>query len=759
MTYIIQRLTFIGLSLLFAAQLFVAHSVAEPQCQSCHEKQVNDWRQSHHYFAMNEASAESVAGDFSNKEMPYQSGTLTLIKNDEGYWLVTKDNKGQASREKIRYTFGYYPLQQYMVADGRGGYQFIPLAWDSRAKDEGGQRWFVLHPDQQAHDEFHPSQMGQNWNHMCADCHSTDFEKNYAAKTNQFASSFSRINVSCAACHGDATSHLAWANGDSESNSKNKGFEKSLSKSVSGFEQASNGKLKPVSERQPSAQVAVCATCHSRRTQLQDRDPAASFYDTYSPALITEPLYFNDGQVRDETYVWGSFLQSKMFKAGVTCTNCHNPHSGQLVRSGNQTCTQCHATNVFDDVSHHGHTNTGPQTQCVNCHMPETTFMQVDSRRDHSFRVPRPDLTEQTGAPNACNSCHDDKSAQWATKAILSWHPDSSIIGSAHYAQTFHTSERRLPDASQLLSRIAQDNQYNDIVRASALARLAPFADNNAVVAISRAVRDDEPLKRLGAITGARGFALTDQLRLLGPLLSDSRLAIRSAAGRALAGVLTPEFKDSITAAQRKTLTSAVQDYRNTQTYQAERGSAHTNLGNLALVLNDQQQAEKHYRDAIQVEPIYMPAYINLAELLRRSQSEAKSRDVLNQALKISPNAPDIHYALAMSWIREKQRNKAREHLKIATESGAVRYLYTYGLLLNEMGEKSAATVALEKAFETDDANPELTYLLVQINLQQKHHAKALKYAKHLSALLPGNPQIKALVEKLELQRYLNNGQ
>ncbi|MFY8274726.1 tetratricopeptide repeat protein [Pseudoalteromonas sp. SSDWG2] len=748
-----NRLT---LLLAFVAAITVGpcNSVSAKQvCESCHSEQVQQWQNSHHHKAMNDATEEFVQGVFEGQQITYQDQTLTLSKKDNTY-ILTTSSQDVEKQQVIKYTFGFMPLQQYLVEDERGGYQFIPLAWDSRPAQEGGQRWFVLHPDQAPHDEFHHSQMGQNWNHMCADCHSTDFKKNYDLESNQFSSLSEHINVSCSACHGNTKQHLAWAAGNTAI--KNKGFVKNISTQVTLFTQQRDGSMVAVGEKTSSEQLQVCATCHSRRAQIAPRNDTQAFLDMFRPSLLTPELYHVDGQIYDEDYVWGSFLQSKMFSAGVTCSNCHNPHSGKLKQTGNQTCTQCHGATQFDNTQHHGHRQGSLGSQCVDCHMPETTFMQVDPRRDHSLRVPRPDLTIQTQAPNACNTCHDDKTPQWAVNAIKSWHPQSTRMGSEHFSQAFHAADQGLPTASQLLTRIAQSSQYTDIIRASALVRMGSYPDQNTLVAISRAVRDDEPLKRLGAISAAQGFSPAQRYRLLHLLLSDPRLAVRTEAARSLASMLTVPFPDNLKGEERQTLEKALEEYKQTERFNAERGSSHTNLGNLALELGQSNDAKAHYKQSIKVEPIYIPAYVNLADLYRRLGDEQQAQKVLLQALEVDANNADVHYVLAMSWVRQKDREKAKAHLNIAAKYGSVNHIYTYGLLLNEMGENHAALTQLEKAFSLNPNNPDLCYTLVQLSIGQQDYGQALRFASKLQQLVPNDPQILALVQKLTMMQSVS---
>ncbi len=731
--------------------LLLFNAQAEQVCANCHQSQVADWQSSHHFHAMEKATLTTVLGDFNNQKIEYEGQTALFFTKNNAPYVKMPNLAGVLTEYPVLYTFGYEPLQQYMFDMGQGHIQLFPFAWDSRSKAAGGQRWFVLHPEQQKHDLFHWSQKGQNWNHMCADCHSTDFKKNFDLQSNTFNSSFSAINVSCQACHGDTQNHLQWAEGNEKIT--NKGFAINIKKQTPLFIPQADGSMKSATPLSPSKQVQVCASCHARRSQLADRQGPDGFMQQFQGSLITPELYHVDGQIWDEDYVWGSFLQSKMYRAGVTCSNCHNPHSGKLKFDGNQTCTQCHSQTTYDTPKHHGHPLSTDASQCVNCHMPETTYMQVDPRRDHSFHIPRPDLSAKTNTPNVCTQCHSDKSSQWASNTIKKWHPNTKSVGTKHFAQAFYAADQGLPDASVMLSKIAQNKEYADIIRASALARMAQTPDRNAVVAIARAVRDDEPLKRLGAIQAAENFSITEKYRMLKPLLDDPHKIIRAEAGRSLAAMLIQPFPTAVSGEAKQQLESAVNEYKLAQRYQAERGFSHTNLGNLALTLGKPKQSEQHFLKSIAIEAIYEPAYVNLADLYRVQQDESKAQQVLQQGFKVNAYSVPLNYAYAMSLIRTGEKQTALKYLATAANStqAPASYIYTHALLLEDLGQNQQAQSQLLKALQLNPNNPDISYSLVQSYIKAKQYKQAYQYAKHLQTLVPGNAQIEQLVSQLQM--------
>ena len=251
---------------------------------------------------------------------------------------------------------------------------------------------------------------------MCADCHSTHLRKNYNPRTEAYETQWSEINVACEACHGPGSSHVQWA----KSNDKkvgNLGFDFAIKqyKHSDWIIDPNTGNAKPKKSISPNKVIDTCANCHSRRqTSHFGAKAGEALLDNMHVRLLTEPVYHQDGQVNGEAYVYGSFLQSKMYLSGVTCSNCHDPHSLKLKATGNSLCAQCHMPNKYDAPSHYFHAKDTEASRCVTCHMPEENFMVIDGRRDHSFRIPRPDLSVKLQVPNVCTDCHTNQSNQWA---------------------------------------------------------------------------------------------------------------------------------------------------------------------------------------------------------------------------------------------------------------------------------------------------------------------------------------------------------
>ncbi|HEY7775552.1 MAG TPA: cytochrome c3 family protein, partial [Kineobactrum sp.] len=450
-------------------------------CAGCHTEQHQLWQGSHHDLAMQEPNADTVLGDFNGASFTRRNITSTFRRDGERFIVRTAGEDGTLQDFTVRYVFGVYPLQQYLLPLSRGRLQAFDVAWDSRAAADGGQRWYHLNPEEVTDhtDPLHWTGPYMNWNLSCAECHSTDLQKRYDPVTRSYDTRFAEIDVACESCHGPGEQHIRLATEGLLGTGRDSGLGKIMNSGLETQlaqrgEWAFNGS-EPIARRRQelnnNAQIDNCARCHSRRGTLGDYHYGKPLLDTHRLALPENPLYYHDGQIRDEVYVYGSFVQSKMHQAGVVCSNCHEPHSLQLRAEGNGVCAQCHQASVYDQPEHHHHAAESSGALCANCHMPETTYMTVDPRRDHSMRIPRPDLSVTTGVPNACNQCHDGQDADWALAAVRGWGIEFKDTAS-HPARALQQLAAGNRQVIPRLEQLANDNSAAPIMRATALEAL-----------------------------------------------------------------------------------------------------------------------------------------------------------------------------------------------------------------------------------------------------------------------------------------------
>ena len=332
--------------------------VGAAACRSCHERQYMDWLGSHHEQAMQEATAATVLGNFHDTSFTQFGITSRFYTRQGKFFVNTHGADGRLADYEIKYTFGVRPLQQYLIEFPDGRLQALSIAWDTRPAEQGGQRWFHLYPHEKiVHaDPLHWTKPSQNWNFMCAECHSTNLRRNYDPEHDRFATNWSDISVACEACHGPGSRHLSWAGAPPRGPDATRGLTTRFEHRAAWLPDPATGAAQRSVPLHSDAELETCAVCHARSAQLLEGYlPGRPLLDTHRPALLTAGLYQADGQMEDEVYNYGSFLQSKMHAKGVTCSDCHDPHALKLRAAGNAVCTQCHSAKRYDTASHHHH--------------------------------------------------------------------------------------------------------------------------------------------------------------------------------------------------------------------------------------------------------------------------------------------------------------------------------------------------------------------------------------------------------------------
>ena len=662
--------------------------VGSSACGKCHAAEFEAWSGSQHAIAMQVADEKTVLGNFNDAKFRHFDQTTTFSRRNGKFVVRTDGPDGKPADFEVLHTFGVYPLQQYLIDIGAGRVQALTIAWDTRPKAEGGQRWFHLYPGERIghEDELHWTKRQQNWNFMCSDCHSTDLQKNYDAATDTFATRWSEISVGCEACHGPGSAHVAWA--EAAAGSDKPTGANGLSVSFASRRHAAwkidpaTGNAARSKARDGDTEIEVCAQCHSRRGQFSNGyRPGEKLMDHYQPALLTADLYYPDGQQRDEVYNWGSFLSSRMYSKGVTCGDCHEPHGGKLRAAGNLVCAQCHLASKYDASSHHFHEAGTPGAACASCHMATTTYMVVDPRHDHSFRIPRPDLSTTLGVPNACNKCHEDRTPAWATAEIRKRYP-SPNPGFQDFAEAFAAADRGEPDSSIALAQLVANQDESAIARASALERLARLGGENALLSAEAGLKDASPLVRHAAV-GVYDFAPPEQRLAVAPLLDDPIRAVRMRCARALAPLPAQALGPANAAAYAK----AADEYVASERFNADRPENRTNLGGFFAERGRYMEAEAQFRSAIELDPLFVPAWVNFSDLMRMRQREPDAEALLREGLAKSPSDATLHHALGLSLVRQGKRDEALRELKRATELAPdnSRFSYVYGVARSEL--------------------------------------------------------------------------
>lgn len=674
--------------------------VGSKNCIVCHKDTYTTWQGSHHDLAMQVANDSTVLGDFNNVNVEVDGVKYLFFKKDNDFFVQVREIDNSEAEYKIAYAFGVTPLQQYLVDFEGGKKQVLRITWDSVEN-----KWYHQYKGDkiEPHDWLHWTRSAQNWNTMCAECHSTNLKKNYDVDTDSFNTTYDEINVACESCHGPASNHVNWANANPEGND---------TYIISGVGQ--------------TQQMNLCAPCHARRVKLTpDLMPGASFENQYMVQNITANYYHGDGQINDEDYVYGSFKQSKMYDEGVTCTDCHNPHSLKLKFEGNQLCTQCHVSTQYDTEKHHFHNANTESSLCINCHMTGKDYMGNDFRRDHSFRIPRPDQSVKYGTPNACIGCHEDKSNQWAANTIVEWYGEERVN---HFSDALLVSNKLNISSSErtMLDGFINDLQYPAIARATVIENLN-YQTQESFNSLFLALQDSSASVRYNALMKFR--SLPAEMRKATALkhMNDSLRLVRIGAAQIILDIDITEFE-----VKDRPSIGAVRGELETMLFSnADFSSGRMQLGDYYMQMNDVGNAIKHYKMALEKDSLLTPVYSNLATAYSLNKDYDNSEKVLNTWIKFEPKQGRPHFLKALLFFEMKKGDDGVKELEIAIQKDPydTRSMYnlaTYFYQDNKDAKKAENYVKM--ALKLDPENTDYKYLLALVykNLGQESKGQVI---------------------------------
>lgn len=742
--------------------------VGRQSCVQCHQAEAKLWSGSHHDLAMDLANNETVLADFNDQELEHHGVSSRMFQKEGKYFVHTDGPDGKLADFEVKYVFGVTPLQQYMVefdrpadmpADEISRVQVLRETWDTKRR-----KWFYQNPPDvqeklEPDDELHWTGVTQRWNTSCADCHSTNLQKNFNLASRTYHTTFSEIDVSCETCHGPGSLHVQLAKSPSLFWDRQRGY--------------ALAKLKGESNL---AEIEACAPCHSVRSPIHGNYAAGErLHDFYATELLRDQIYHPDGQILHEDYEYGSFTQSKMFHKNVRCSDCHNPHSLHLKHEGNQLCTSCHIAHPagkYDSPAHHNHKAGSKGASCVECHMPATTYMDVDPRRDHSLRIPRPDLSIKLGTPNACVACHisDSKLAidqkpkspspnrpaeyadwlreaeqgktaikdeldrlnRWADTAAEKWY-GAKRKKEPHFAETLLAARTMRPEAQSKLIDLLGNRNQPAIARATAATQLGQYVDPepgyaaDVVRALREALEDKSPEVRAATIDSLQNGPPEELQALLTPLLGDSVRLVRYRAAQALSMFPRDQF---LSADHRKL--QVVLEEMDADSLGDDRAGLHLMKGSLAERQGRFQRAGEEYELAIELEPAMIGPRGNLAALLDQLQQPAEAARWRQEELDVL----------------ERDIRRGPQIAQLQTRVGLLRHLH---------GWQKEAESALLTAMLLEPRNPAtLEYLAIYYSDTGRAQA-ALPLAERLLGLRPKHPRYENLrKELLEKSRLID---
>lgn len=700
--------------------------VGDQSCKKCHSTEFKEWQQSHHYMSMLPPNESTVKGDFNNVTFTADGVTSRFYKKGNKFYINTEGDDGKNHDFEVKYIFGFTPLQQYLIQFPGGRMQVPRLSWDVNKK-----KWFNQYAGQKipSHDWLHWTGNAQNWNTMCATCHSTNLKKNYDVATDTYNTTYDIINVSCESCHGAGKQHIDFINGDDY---------KSGEKVAGSF-------LKLAKNSGQKEELNTCAPCHARVSDLSSSHiDSKEIMDNYIPQIPDTENYHADGQVDDEDYIYTSFLQSRMFHKGVTCSTCHNPHSTKLKRMGNQTCTLCHVPSKYDTPKHTFHFKGGAATECKNCHMPGKIYMGNDLRHDHSFRVPRPDLSVKYGTPNACSNCHKDKSEKALADAVIKWYGPKRKY---HFAEDLIPGSRLDANSEKHLTKIIDNKFVPKIIKATATFYLGSIPTQTSLNTILARLASKEAQIRYRALRSLSSFPVESWREAVAPLLTDKVRAVRIAA----ADLYITVPVEQISSQYAKAFSLAKAELEKSLIYQTDFSTGNVMLADYYMKLQDYANAEKFYLRGLKKDANMNYALLNLSVVYNMQGKNQQALQVLETAAKNDSKNERIYYNMALLYNEMNNIPAAEKYFAKAVELKSMnpKVYYNYGLLLNQNKKVKQAETILLKGISLNPSNPELYYALTFVYIQSNNRVKAQQTGSKLKQLDPNNPNYQQLYANL----------
>ncbi|MBK8040669.1 MAG: tetratricopeptide repeat protein [Verrucomicrobiaceae bacterium] len=694
-------------------------------CAGCHPEQFAKWKASHHGLAERKPDAKLDEAAFSPAQtFKHGSQTTEAAKKDADYVLTALGFGDKIAPYKVERVIGHDPLRQFLVDGGSGRLQTMEACFDPHKGD-----WFNVYGDEDRKpgEWGHWTGRGMVWNQMCASCHNTRLRKNYDVAKDSYHTSMAEMTVSCEACHGPMKSHLEW-------------------------QQANPGKKSDptLTKWSRDQQIENCAGCHARRGEITgDFVPGESFWDHYHLTIVDHSdTYHPDGQIRDENYEFASFVSSRMYHAGVRCMDCHDMHSMKTILPGNQLCMRCHTPGGFPNAppilpeahSFHGVESTG--NQCINCHMPQTVYMQRHPRHDHGFTIPDPWLTKEHGVPNACNKCHTDKTTDWALEAANKWWGPKMEKRKTRVRADLIAKARKGDDSARdgLVALLSSDEI--PYWKASAAVLLERWIGEPAVQsAVTAQLQHAHPLVRQSAVHALEAMAPSGSIRSqIEPLLDDPVRSVRSTAAWALRDSLNLD-------------STAGKDLLHMLSLNLDQPSGQMQAGQFWFARGNHAKAIEHMEKAILWDPNSPPFHHDLAMVHSVTGQTKLAIQKMRDAIRVAPKHAEYHYelGLALAETGDIQAVIASLEEAVRLDPLLARAWYNLGLAKNSLNDPEGAMTALMRGEAANPGDPAIPYARATILTRLGRGPEALQAVEKTLMIQRDHPE--ALQMKMMLMR------
>lgn len=458
--------------------------VGAAACAECHRAIYDAWQRSPHGRAMAVASPDTVLAATDGKPAVLADGTVSFTRDGDAF---IADITSPTSRERRKVDLVLASGRQhqlYVVKGADGALTLLPVVWSTRTKG-----WLPLSLYQAAElDPASPKYWGaQDMGKGCVSCHLSQWYRRVDA--GGVRNAYVDLSINCEACHGAGAEHVR---------RRRAGRTDEVYRDLS--------TLGSVEESR------VCGGCHGFQLKRYVFPPAADgLPQIFVMSLLNDSLRV-DGTQHGTSYQYPAHVLSAGFRERVLrCKDCHAPHglearsktgeSAQGAQS-NKQCTACHEELVAPaKVKAHSHHSA---VHCVDCHMSYSWIGDDDRKHqrtsDHSIAVPHPAESVAFGTPNACTTCHADKSDAWSLDALRKWKAKDAL-GVRDWVEAVALARKAAPGAALRLAKILSDRDAVPYLKASALDLLVlQRPDPGLVDTIAPYATDPDPYLRASAI-------------------------------------------------------------------------------------------------------------------------------------------------------------------------------------------------------------------------------------------------------------------
>jgi len=648
-------------------------------CRECHSDIFDNWKMSDHANANRRFVADEWNDAFSPTRYLTMGGVTSVFETRNGVASIeTIGPDNQRHQYSPEMVLAHRPLVQFLIPFEGGRWQTTELAWDVQQKN-----WFDVYGDELRRPEEwgHWTQRGMNWNAQCAICHTSAYSKNYDSETDTYASSWKEMGISCQQCHGEMPVHKALP----------------------------DEPLSAPETLSADAYYESCCSCHSRREDLTGQFRIGDQYSDHHRLQlpVEERYYFPDGQIKDEVFVYGSFLMSKMYQKEVRCLDCHDPHSLKLKLpfENNSLCMRCHqspGTNgalPIDPVAHSHHSEQSIGNRCVECHMPERVYMQRDPRRDHGFHTPDPLLSDELEVPNACMNCHNkpDEGKEWVTSAFVEWYENSENLESKrNHARLIQSGyERKISAKPSLLNLLTSET--SPIWRAAIIQMISEMGLNRDDIArIASYLNDESPLVRDAVVQGLSQFPAMDDM--MKPLIHDSSRLVRIDASWYLRNDLIPESVNE-------------QELFHYMNYTSDQPGGALRKANFHAERGDKTEALKWINKVVKWDSTSPDAWIQRGLMLHQFTDDSAAIASFEQASRLAPDSavPLAYLAMLTGEAGDPNASRSAWERVLRVDPLYGRAWYNLGLLMAQSGNTLAALSYLDQGIAVSPDDPDTT--------------------------------------------------